>query len=137
MIKAPKNTFKYTVFVTDFGVYLCISLMLSPCLSNLKKSSIFPRIGLNFFQSSSFLNNSILRLLQNCFCAKTFFVFLNTCNGQDNWSLSFVLLKLSFGKIKGTIFIFIRSCSFHSNHFQNLSSFIFFIFYTYNKAYNL
>ena len=21
MIKAPKNTFKYTVFVTDFGVY--------------------------------------------------------------------------------------------------------------------
>ena len=63
MIKAPKNTFKYTVLVTDFGVYLCISLMLSPCLSNLKKSSIFPRMGLNFFQFSNFLNNSILRLL--------------------------------------------------------------------------
>ena len=45
MISAPKNTFKYTVFSIDFGVYLCISLKFSPCLSNLKKSSIFPRIG--------------------------------------------------------------------------------------------
>ena len=63
MIKAPKNTFKYTVLVTDFGVYLCISLMLSPCLSNLKKSSIFPQMGLNFSQFSNFLNNSILSLL--------------------------------------------------------------------------
>ena len=54
MIKASKNTFKYTVFSTDFGVYLCISLKLSPCLSNLKKSSIFPLIGLKFFQLSSF-----------------------------------------------------------------------------------
>lgn len=26
MIKAPKNTFKYAVFSTDFGVYLYISL---------------------------------------------------------------------------------------------------------------
>ena len=38
MINDPKNTFKYTVFLTDFGVYLCIGFMLSLCLSNLKKS---------------------------------------------------------------------------------------------------
>ena len=50
---APKNTFKYTVFSTDFGVYLCISLMLSPCLSNLKKSSIFPSIGLKKIKSTN------------------------------------------------------------------------------------
>ena len=41
MISAPKNTFKYTVFSIDFGVYLSISLKFSSCLSNLKKSSIF------------------------------------------------------------------------------------------------
>ena len=62
MIRAPKNTFKYTVFSTDFGVYLCISLMLSPCLSNLKKSSIFPLIGLNFFQLSNFFSSSCFKL---------------------------------------------------------------------------
>ncbi len=60
MINAPKNTFKYTVFSTDFGVYLCIYLKLSPFLSNLKKSSIFPLIGLKFFQLSNFFNNSFL-----------------------------------------------------------------------------
>ena len=30
MISAPKNTFKYTVFSIDFGVYLSISLKFSP-----------------------------------------------------------------------------------------------------------
>ncbi len=60
MIKAPKNTFKCTVFSTDFGVYLCISLKLNPCLRNLKKSSIFPLIDLKFFQLSNFFNNSFL-----------------------------------------------------------------------------
>ena len=54
MIKTPKNTFRYTVFSTDFGVYLWISLKLSPCFSNLKKSSIFPLMGLKFFHSSNF-----------------------------------------------------------------------------------
>ena len=63
MINNHKNTFKYTVFLTDFGVYLCIGFMLSPCLSNLKKSSIFPRIGLNFFHWPNFLNNSCFKLL--------------------------------------------------------------------------
>ena len=63
MISAPKNTFKYTVFSIDFGVYLCISLKFNPCLSNLKKSSIFPRIGLNFPHLSNLLNNSCFRLL--------------------------------------------------------------------------
>ena len=62
MSSAPKNTFKYTVFSTDFGVYLCISLKFSPCLSNLKKSSI-PQIGLYFCQLSSLLNNSCFKLL--------------------------------------------------------------------------
>ena len=41
MDSTPKNTFKYTVFSTDFSVYLYISLKFSPYLSNLKKSSIF------------------------------------------------------------------------------------------------
>ena len=54
MIKDLKNKFKYTVFSTDFGIYLWISLKLSPCFSNLKKSSICPLIGLNFFQLSNF-----------------------------------------------------------------------------------
>ena len=45
MIKAPKNTFRYTVFSTNFGVYLRISLKLNLCLSNLKKSIIFPLIA--------------------------------------------------------------------------------------------
>ena len=63
MISDPKNTFKYTVFSTDFGVYLCISLKFSPCLSNLKKSSILPLIGLYFCQNSNFLNNSIFKWL--------------------------------------------------------------------------
>lgn len=49
MINNHKNTFKYTVFLTDFGVYLCICFMLSPCLSNLKKSSIFPPYWFEFF----------------------------------------------------------------------------------------
>ena len=64
IINVTKNTFKYTVLATDFGVYLSISFMLSPCLSNIKKSSIFPRVGLNFFQLSNFLNNSISRIIE-------------------------------------------------------------------------
>ena len=59
-ISAPKNTFKYTVFSTDFGVYLWIFLIFNPCFNNLKKSSILPRIGLNFFHESKFFNNSVL-----------------------------------------------------------------------------
>ena len=108
MIRVSKNTFKYTVLSTDFGVYLCISFMLSPCLSNLKKSSIFPLIGLNFFHWSNFLNNSLFRWLYNDFLVVVLIVLLNTSNGYDNWSLSFCGLKLSFGNIKGTIFIFVN-----------------------------
>ena len=70
MIKAPKNTFRCPVFSTDFGVYLWISLKLSPCFSNLKKSSIFPLMGLRFFHLSNFLNNSSFR-----FSKKSFFLF--------------------------------------------------------------
>ena len=76
MIKAPKNTFKYTVFSTDFGVYLCISLKLSPCLSNLKKSSIFPLIGLKFFQLSSFFNKFCFKFSKNNFSVSIFLISL-------------------------------------------------------------
>ena len=81
MIKTHKNTFKYTVFSTDFGVYLCISLKLSPCLSNLKKSSIFPLIGLKFVQLSNFFNNYCFKFLKNLFAVLIFFVFINDGNG--------------------------------------------------------
>ena len=82
MIKASKNTFKYTVFSTDFGVYLCISLKLSPCLSNLKKSSIFPLIGLKFFQSSNLFNNLCFNFSKNLFfLVLIFFVLINEDNG--------------------------------------------------------
>ena len=82
IIKAPKNTFKYTVFSTDFGVYLCISLKLSPCLSNLKKSSIFPLIGLKFFQSSNLFNNLCFNFSKNLFfLVLIFFVLINEDNG--------------------------------------------------------
>ena len=123
MIMAPKNTFKYRVFSTDFDVYLCISLILSPCLSNLKQSSIFSRMSLHLSYIYYFLNNSFFLLLLYCFWANIFFVFLNTCNGYDNWSLSFVLLKLSFGKMKGTIlYLLIPNGSFYNcnNLYQKL-----------------
>ena len=49
MISAPKNTFKYTVFSTDL-VYICVFLFkFNPCLSNLKKSSIFFPNWFEFF----------------------------------------------------------------------------------------
>ena len=67
MFKAPKNTFKYDVFSKDLGVYLCISLKLSPYLSNLTKSSIFPLIALKFFQLSNFLNNECFKFSKNLF----------------------------------------------------------------------
>ena len=67
MIRAPKNTFRYTVFSTDFGVYLCISLMLSPCLSNLKKPSIFLELVLI---SSNCLVFLVIRVLN---CRRIFF----------------------------------------------------------------
>jgi hypothetical protein len=51
------NTVSMVVLLADSGVYLCNFFKLSPDLHNLKKSSIFPLIGLYFFHFAIFFNN--------------------------------------------------------------------------------
>jgi hypothetical protein len=46
MMSPAKNTVSMVVLSADSGVYLCNFFKLSPDLHNLKKSTIFPRIGL-------------------------------------------------------------------------------------------
>lgn len=55
------------VLLVDSGVYLYNFLKFSPCLHNLKKSSILPRMGLYCFQFSIFLSKRFLSLLYGFF----------------------------------------------------------------------
>jgi len=57
------NTVIMVVFLAEFYSYLCNFFKLSPDLHNLKKSSIFPLIGLYSFQFGIFRLISFFNLL--------------------------------------------------------------------------
>ena len=103
VMSPAKNTISMVVLLADSGVYLCNFFKFSPDLHNLKKSSIFPLIGLYFFHFAIFFNNSFFSVLYSFLACFSVFLLLNTCNGQVNLSFSFWILKFSLEKIKGTI----------------------------------
>ena len=63
MISPAKNTIDMVDFSADFGVYLCIFFKFSPDLHNLKKSSIFPCMGLYRFLFCIFWINILVNVL--------------------------------------------------------------------------
>jgi hypothetical protein len=70
MMSPANNTVSMVVLLADCGVYLCNFFKPSLDLHNLKKSSIFPRIGLYCFQYPIFVSNIIFTVLYrffNCF----------------------------------------------------------------------
>ncbi len=69
------------VVSADFGVYLCIFFKPSPDSHNLKKSSIFPRIGLYRFQFSIFWSKVLVNVSYSFLAWFSVFLFLNTRNG--------------------------------------------------------
>ena len=75
------NTVNMVVFSADFGVYLCIFFKLNPDLHNLKKSSIFPLIGLYRFQFCIFWINILFNILYSLLDLFSVFLSLNTRNG--------------------------------------------------------
>jgi len=102
-MSSARNAVSMMVLLADSGVYLCNFFRLSPDLHNLKKSSIFPRMGLYRFHFYIFWINTFFSVLYGFLDFFSVFLSLNTCKGQVNLSSSFCILKFSLGKIKGTI----------------------------------
>jgi len=75
------NTVNMVVFSAEFGVYLCIFFKPNPDLHNLKKSSIFPRMGLYRFQFCIFWINVFVNILYSFLAWFSVFLSLNTRKG--------------------------------------------------------